>query len=169
MYSLDRQSVLITSKAPWLQQCRNRKIRWINNQSQGVKTRPEEEDFWQAEARASAKDGTVPATCGWAKGCQVWDKYFFKDSFSPCKTIFDPSFFHTVSPFLEHPSHKLMFQKEKRVGGGEGEPSFEQKLEAEESIFSKPTTEKISCLNLSAKTEKPHHFWNVNPSTWQNF
>lgn len=78
--------------------------------------------------------------------------------------MFDHSFFHTVFDFLEHPSHKKMFQK-KKGGGGGGEPSFEQKLEVEGSIFSKPTTEKISCLNLSAKTEKTHHFWNVNPST----
>lgn len=39
---------------------------------------PEEEDSWQAEAPASAKDGNVPVTCGQAKGCQVWDKYFLK-------------------------------------------------------------------------------------------
>lgn len=38
---------------------------------------PEEEDFWQAEASASAKDGTGPVTCGQAEGCQVWDKYIF--------------------------------------------------------------------------------------------
>lgn len=49
----------------------------VNKQSQGVKTQPEEEGFWQAEALAPAKAGTPPVTCGRAKGCQVWDKYFF--------------------------------------------------------------------------------------------
>lgn len=83
--------------------------------------KPEEEDFWQAEALASAKHGTVPVTCGQAKGCQVWDKYFFKDSFSPCKMIFNPSFVYTVSGFLEHPSCNIMFQNEK----GEKKSSFE--------------------------------------------
>lgn len=115
-----------------LQQCWNRKIRWINNQSQRVKMQPEEEDFWQAEAPASAKDGTVPVTCGWAKGCQVWDKYFFKDSFSPCKMIFDPSFFILFLLFQSILHKKIMFQKEK---GGK-QTSFEQKPEEEVSIFS---------------------------------
>lgn len=40
--------------------------------------------------------------------------FFKKDSFSPCKMIFDPSFFNIFfSSFLEHLLHKIPFLKDK--------------------------------------------------------
>lgn len=116
--SLGRQSVLIISKTPWLQRCWSRKIRWINNQSQGVQMQPEEEDSWQAEAPASAKDGTVPVTCGQAKGCQVWDKYFLKILSLLVKRylilLWFVGFFLFVYSVLEHLSDKIIFQGKKK-------------------------------------------------------
>lgn len=122
--SSGRQSVLIISKTPWLQRCWSRKIRWINNQSQGVKTQPEEEDSWQAEAPASAKDGTAPVTCGRAKGCQVWDKYFLKILSLLVKRyliflwflVWFFCFCILFLAFLEHPSDKINVSEKKKKG-----------------------------------------------------
>lgn len=84
---------------------------------------PEEEDSWQGKAPASAKGGTVPVTCGQAKGCQVWDKYFLKILSLLVKRylillwVVLLFFFLIYSfGFLEHPSDKIMFQKKKNRG-----------------------------------------------------
>lgn len=101
---------------------------------------PEEEDSWQAEAPASAKDGTAPVTCGQAKGCQVWNKYFLKIPSLLVKRylihlLIVGVFLYTLSAFLQHPSDKKMLQK-KNTGGEGKAPRFEPKPEEERSVFS---------------------------------
>lgn len=62
--------------------------------------KPEEEGSWQAEAPAPAKDGPAPVTCGQAKGCQAWDKYFLRILSLRVKCYLSlPSFFILPLPF----------------------------------------------------------------------